>query len=1003
MLDSFLQSVDATLWRIGHFLGLSASRYCDIETVDEESDHAMVTRDGGLVSLLSLAGTGRMVGEDEFDRVVFRLSSQLRSYLSSPSHAIQVVFVRDTSTEAVEREIVDILGPSIETSRRLNIDLDDVIDQQAAALGRYCASERIYLAAWTTPAALAPVERRIAENERARSRKHVPFAPDSQRRNNLLTALREAHNALVGSLVGDFADAGYRLVPLAKADALRAIRAQVDADWTADDWRPAYPGDGADPLRRARAAEQGTAGADASSLLWPNMEEQLIPRGFRLVNGRVVQSGDRLFLPMVISLPPAELQPFDRLFERLADSGVSYRMSWRLSGSGVNDTEVRIRGLMAFFSTSKTSKAAHAEAVSDVQHGNARVALQMDVVVWRDALEAGASEMLLRDGARVARAIQGWGGCEVDERLGSPVAAMCGSVPALLPTGYGVVSVPPIEDAVALLPIGRPASPWKVGSMVFRTPDGKLYPYQPYSNEQGSWVELIFAPMRAGKSVLAAALNKALCLRAGLDRLPFISILDIGPSSVGLISLLQEALPEHLKHQVVARRLRMDVRDAINPCDTMLGMRKPLPAHRAFIVNFLTLLATPIGDDAAPGDIPLLAGACVDEAYAVFADNGRQPRNYSRLGGEIDQWVDHYGIHYDQYTLWWDIVDAFFDVGDIHAAQMAQRFAVPLLGDIGAMAVDPKISSQFKGIAPNGETIVDYFSRVIQQSTREYPVLASPTRFGIGDARIVSLDLADVAPKGGGQADRQTGVMYMLARHALASRLFLTTEDLDVATMPDKYRAYHYREVQLIADDPKALFLDEFHRTADQRMVREQIVTDIREGPKSKLRITLSSQRLKDFDAAIVDLATTIFVLGIGNTGLSDILSTFQLGSHAATALNRIGKPTSAGARLVAVFKTRTGDSVVELMHTLSPVELWAYGTTSEDRGIRDRLYRRIGPREARLLLAAKYPSGTAIEEVERRRADMGARGLLVGTAEEVETTLIERMVNELVAEHEAR
>ena len=53
----------------------------------------------------------------------------------------------------------------------------------------------------------------------------------------------------------------------------------------------------------------------------------------------------------------------------------------------------------------------------------------------------------------------------------------------------------------------------------------------------------MYARPGSGKSVLSNAINLALCLSGGITRLPRIAIIDIGPSSSGLISLLKEALP----------------------------------------------------------------------------------------------------------------------------------------------------------------------------------------------------------------------------------------------------------------------------------------------------------------------------------------------------------------------------------------------------------------------------------------------------------------------------
>mgnify|MGYP007000196501 len=97
------------------------------------------------------------------------------------------------------------------------------------------------------------------------------------------------------------------------------------------------------------------------------------------------------------------------------------------------------------------------------------------------------------------------------------------------------------------------------------SPDGKLWPYQPGSALQTTCIDLIYARPGSGKSVLSNAMNLALCLMGGLKRLPRIAVIDIGPSSSGLVSLLKEALPQEKRNQVGYFRLRMTPEYSINP------------------------------------------------------------------------------------------------------------------------------------------------------------------------------------------------------------------------------------------------------------------------------------------------------------------------------------------------------------------------------------------------------------------------------------------------------
>ena len=86
--------------------------------------------------------------------------------------------------------------------------------------------------------------------------------------------------------------------------------------------------------------------------------------------------------------------------------------------------------------------------------------------------------------------------------------------------------------------------------MMFRTKDGKLWPYQPGSSKQLGWVNVIVGMPGSGKSVLMNSTNLGVILtrQSGRSRsneglLPRVSIIDVGPSSSGLISLIRDALP----------------------------------------------------------------------------------------------------------------------------------------------------------------------------------------------------------------------------------------------------------------------------------------------------------------------------------------------------------------------------------------------------------------------------------------------------------------------------
>ena len=300
---------------------------------------------------------------------------------------------------------------------------------------------------------------------------------------------------------------------------------------------------------------------------------------------------------------------------------------------------------------------------------------------------------------------------------------------------------------------------------------------------------------------------------------------------------------------------------AINPFDTQLGCRYPSPQERSFLVNFLSLLATPVGSDKTYDGIADMSGLIVDELYKQYADDAKPNTYASGLEDQVDGVLEEIGFVFDAATSWWEVTDSLFIAGFYQEAMMAQRQAMPVLADVTAISRLPAIEDLYgKIIAPTGEPLIHAFSRMISSGVREYPIISQPTRFDLGDARVVALDLDEVARSGGDAANRQTAVMYMLARYVLARHYYLTEEN--VSDMPDSYRHYHHQRIAEIREDPKRIVYDEFHRTSNAQAVRDQLIVDMREGRKWKVQVAILSQSLDDFDSVMDGICYLCFHYG---------------------------------------------------------------------------------------------------------------------------------------------
>jgi intracellular multiplication protein IcmB len=527
-------------------------------------------------------------------------------------------------------------------------------------------------------------------------------------------------------------------------------------------------------------------------------------------------------------------------------------------------------------------------------------------------------------------------------------------------------------------PLTRPASPWKIGSQPLRTADGKIMPYQPYSKLQSAWTTLIFAPMGFGKSMFMNYCNLSLILSPDNTELPFISILDIGPSSRGLISLLRGALPKEKRHLAMYERLLNTREYSVNVFDTRLGLRKPLSNQKAFLVNFLSYLATPDDKSLPPDGVLGMADTLVDLAYTVCSDRKSAKTYQPEIIPVIDELLIKIGFEYSLgKTKWWDVVDFLYQKGYSHEATLAQRYAVPNLLNISHLVNDSRIEAVYGDahVKETTEKLPKFFWRKITEAINKYPIISEETKFDLGEARIVSLDLDEVAKGQGADAKRRTGLMYMVSYYILTNRFFTGKEHLgempgEVGIYDVDYRPYHMKYVESIKKMPKRFCIDEKHRVRGLGMVESQLDESIREGRKWKVEIMQASQLPDDFSDESVRLATNIFILGGGNkANCEKVAQTFKLSATMTQHLNEsLRKPNKHGATLLSILETEKGDFEQLLMSTQGPTFLWACNSSSDDAYVRDTLAGEIGDIDARALLVEIHPAGNLDDEIEKRK-----------------------------------
>ncbi|EBD3901224.1 ATP-binding protein [Salmonella enterica] len=1008
---------DVLAWLSRYTLGQNFADYCDLRTVIDLTDddrirhpsldapYIQVTDNNDYVSCLEIKGAYRDFSFEEspedqppksgtFQFYHTNLADKLTGDFKALGHKLSIVFEHDP--DRGKEEMTELMKPLRRGWKRLHLDMDDLAQERIDKMSPYLARERVFLVVYTAIGAL-PADERKTEIRRQNALGELPEARFSQ---NPLYAefegLKLRHDAFMDKLIFDM-DAGNNGVSVRLMDAHetgRIIRDEIEKSSTSPHWQPLLPGDRVMPHGKLRGDGKDISACLAPHLNYQYCDTQVAP------DGPFVNVDGFFHGQLAMTLYPQRPQLFPELFANVPRQ-VPWRIRFDIMPGGASQLGYK-NFLLTFLAIIPALRQQYhsVQWLLDRDKKDPIVVLSITASTWhRDKKTMERNLTLLK------KSLQGWGIADITGTFGDPVRAWISTLPVVSSYSGPNLLFTPLSEALRLLPLQQPCSPWSEGNVVYLTPGRKPFVMKLASPLQEKHTELIMGPSGAGKSVLANGNHLAFLANSNTD-LPFMLLIDKGYTTQGFYDIVYDALPDDAKHKIVSIVLKNTAEHCRNPMDIQLGLKTPLSTERDYILSLLkSLCADPAtGMPPDPTSCADILGKIVDNA---FKEKGEiNPTRYGAgLVPEVDRALEESEILHDHSTEWWEtatwyeVRDMLFDKGYVSEATLAQSQAVPLLNDLQNELNSKELTDTFKNVTRPGtqEPLLQYVSRCLAKALTDYPLLSGRTRLIFSpETRIAIVDINNVAGKPTPEGRLKTGIMYQFARQIGGGNDFYLPQIQDelYASLDPRYIPLHRKRIEQLDQETKLIFIDEMHNIKGVQVLWDALQTEDREQRKFGVRTVYASQYPDDYPPDLLESANSVYMMRVREKDFTLLTKAYQIPEITLRRLLTTppgAAPDGSGITFLGIFKTSRGNVAQLLKHAVGPRELWALNSTPEDRALRKRLTEKLGSRVARELLATKFSRGSAKAQIEHMRNKANS---------EDDTSVVNRLADQLLNEY---
>ncbi|WP_026959779.1 hypothetical protein [Aliagarivorans taiwanensis] len=968
--------------------------YIDLEMNLPQDSYALGTRSGPIMTLYRLEGIAAVHGKKELAAAINGLQgmfAMLYSNDKSPGGKpiISWSYEQRVDSVTVSKEIKRETAGTVNAANKLGFEYNYIQEQLDTQNGALCHTEDIYIAIWTTPNRateedlLSPVEKQVKRETSQRRRLHTDLFPNAHSPFTFASdtlKTHEGHRAALEEALQSF-NALYQRLLAKKAAA--TLQYQLDREVSEMHSPLQFVDDKeVDVRHNSLALDPETGRPSLSGLFIPALAEQFNCRQMRdedIGDGQLLRLGNTYY-------SVHELQPFPKskvTFNRLAAkmSKMNFRMTSIISMPDyglldhINDT------MIAFGRSGEENRKAYVQKQYRqflANQGHPIVCMQTFIVII-----GTDPRQVQRDAETFNRALHDWGKAAMRFDNVDPVETFVCSIAGLRYRSHSQGALINTNKVPIMLPHQRAAKLWTGGGMTFRSNDGKPLYFQPSgSGGQTFDISLFIAQPRQGKSLLMNIKNLIALIKEGGATLNLLTIIDVGPTSKGLLQLIRLLLRKRLGTVAAKKLIFEHTWDpnrgnwSYNPLEIRLGQTMPAQEEVAIMLNFYRAVCADGRTGETPEYTDRILGKLIQLAFQKCRTgkpklvDGSTPASLRDAIKQLNLPIEQ-GKH-----TYYSLRDQLFERGEEELALYAHRLALPLAGDL--LDVLHTGSQELEHYKQTSQVAIDNIRTRLSEHIENMDYLTRPTTLDIQDAHVVCFDMRPVLANAAGASKNEAFAQYLMAM-SVGMKNFFLTQDM-VRRVPERYQHYWKERVNRYSNLDKTLSLDEWHsvtvkKTTDSgREVSmpvagaELINFFAKEGPKWKLSINMASHESSDFTAGIKGIASNVFLYsGFSGEAKANVISDFGLtNSTAADVLGSLHGPRpGVGNEILHIVKnfevanTKASQFVQRVKFLCCGPLLWGLSTDSDDLPHKLRLEQEYGDSQWLQALINLFPSGS--------------------------------------------